>query len=197
MKKNFNSAEYWEKRYKSGRNSGGGSYGDNCTYKASIINQFLEENNISSAIELGCGDGNQLSHIDYKKYYGYDVSETVVNLCKEKFANSQQFKFTNKINDLPSKAELSLSLDVIYHLIEDEVYEEYLKQLFDRSSEYVIIFSSNFIDKKSSEHVKHREFVIDIEKRIPNFFLYKTIETPKSIHSSANFYFFKKGDKNV
>ena len=38
------------------------------------------------------------------------------------------------------RAELALSLDVIYHLVEDTVYESYMGQLFDSATKYVIVY---------------------------------------------------------
>lgn len=35
------------------------------------------------------------------------------------------------------QAELALSLDVIYHLNEDEIYEEYMQQLFKAGIRYI------------------------------------------------------------
>lgn len=188
----FNSSKYWENRYNSGGNSGCGSYNSNCDYKASVINRFLEQNKITSSIELGCGDGNQLSHINYKRYYGFDVSETAVKICKDKFEHEKEFNFTSNLEDLPLKSELVLSLDVIYHLVEDGVYEKYIKDLFSKSSKYVIIFSTNYENNKTSSHVKHREILPYIKKQISDFDLFETLQTPNEIRTSANFYFFKK-----
>jgi len=46
----FDSDEYWESRYKSGENSGAGSYGRLAKFKAKIINNFVSNNNINFAI---------------------------------------------------------------------------------------------------------------------------------------------------
>lgn len=45
-------------------------------------------------------------------------------------------------------ADLSLSLDVIYHLVEDEVFETYINTLFKSARRYVIIYSSNSDDNE-------------------------------------------------
>ena len=53
-----------------------------------------------------------------------------------------------------------LSLDVIYQLVEDEVFERHMRQLFSASHRFVIIYSSNFAQPPDSAepHVEHREF---------------------------------------
>ena len=55
------SAQYWETRYRTGGDSGAGSYGRLAKFKAESINGFVRENGIHSVIEWGCGDGSQLS----------------------------------------------------------------------------------------------------------------------------------------
>ena len=40
--------------------------------------------------------------------------------------------------------ELSLSLDVIYHILDDNEYKKYMEDLFKFSNKYVIIYSNNY-----------------------------------------------------
>lgn len=48
-------------------------------------------------------------------------------------------------------------MDVIYHLIEDEVFENYMYNLFMNSERYVCIYSSNY-DLDIGLHQKNRNF---------------------------------------
>ena len=65
-------------------------------------------------------------------------------------------------------ADLVLSLDVIYHLIEDDIFERYVNDLFAAARRNVIIYSSNSDDNRGYEgtHVKHRKFTDWIEQNI-------------------------------
>jgi hypothetical protein len=49
-------------------------------------------------------------------------------------------------------------MDVIYHLIEDEVYEQYMDNLLDVGAEYLIIYSPDFNNDNFAPHVKARKF---------------------------------------
>ena len=80
------SARYWARRYAAGGTSGEGSYGDLAAFKAEIMNEFVAANHISSVIEFGCGDGNQLALMRYPCYAGFDVSHQAVSLCLKRFA---------------------------------------------------------------------------------------------------------------
>ena len=133
-------------------------------------------------------------------YLGFDVSETAINICKNKFQNDETKEFRLTSSFSAEKAELTLSLDVIYHLIEDSVFENYMKMLFNASLKFVIIYSSNKTDYQSVQHVKHRKFTnwIDANKKdwsllqfIPN--KYPAIDNNNNKTTSfADFYIFKK-----
>lgn len=155
------SAKYWNERYVNGGNSGAGSYNRLAEFKAQIINEFVKSNHVKTVIEWGCGDGNQLSLSNYPNYIGYDVSPQAIKMCKKIFKNDSSKKFvcSKSLFFKPQKAELSLSLDVLYHLIEDDVFNKYMKQLFSSSKKYVIIYSCNDTDHLTEAiHVKHRKF---------------------------------------
>ena len=161
----FNSSDYWENRYTENGNSGPGSYGDLADFKAKVLNDFVELNNIEKVIELGCGDGNQLSKSDYPSYIGLDISNKAINHCRKIFGrdNTKTFYNYSQSNQTVFKGDLLLSLDVIFHLVEEEVFVDYMNKLFDFSTRYVIIYSSNF-DEHITSHVLCRKFTDWVEK---------------------------------
>ena len=191
------SEKYWEDRYKDNKSSGAGSYGSNAKFKSKIINNFVKKNKIKTVLELGCGDGNQLSLANYPNYVGIDVSETIINKCKKDFSKEKSKTFYtlidfDKVKD-KNFFDLSLSLDVIYHLVEDSVFDLHMKTLF-YSSKYVIIFSTNFNDYfYAKQHVKNRKFTDWIDKNISNYDLIEIIRN-ENILSKVDFYLYKKID---
>jgi cyclopropane fatty-acyl-phospholipid synthase-like methyltransferase len=174
------SEEYWEERYTSGGNSGAGSYGKFSLFKAEIINDFIKNNKIKTVLEFGCGDGNQLSLLNTENYIGLDVSKTVIQKCIKKFNKDEHKSFfiyepycfldKNKI----FFCDLTLSLDVLFHLIEQDIFEKYLTDLFSSSKKYVIIYSSNY-NSSQTGHEKRRNFTDWIEKNAKNFKLIEKI----------------------
>ena len=161
----------------------------------------MHNNSIELVIEWGMGDGNQLSLAKYREYIGFDVSITAVNLCKKKFINylTKNFIWSGKKgfkNNI--KGDLAMSLDVIYHLIEDDVFNSYMNQLFDSSKKYVIIYSCNF-EKVLAVHVRCRKFSDWIEKNKKDWKLIKYIKNKfpyskenKTHTSFSDFYIYEK-----
>jgi hypothetical protein len=191
------SSDYWETRYANGCCSGGGSYGKLAIYKANIINSFVKKYSIQSVIELGCGDGNQLSYYVFSRYIGIDVSETAITLCKNKFKEDKTKEFhlySHFFNEMEKqKAELSLSIDVLYHLVEEEVFSSYINNLFRCSDKFVIIYSTNFSKKQDAKHHVDREIVSYIEKTIVDFKLIEQIENHyKGPETMSDFFIYKK-----
>jgi len=191
---------YWEKRYASGGDSGAGSYGKFAAFKAEVINEFVREHDISSVIEYGCGDGNQLKLLTFPRYTGFDVSPTAVAQCRAMFARDTAKDFKLASEYVGETAELSLSLDVIYHLVDDDIFNNYMMRLFASASRFVIIYSDNGenIPKVEMPHVRHRQFTRWIEnhisgwnflKKIPNKYPYKGNYTKGSF---ADFYIYEK-----
>lgn len=168
--KHLNSADYWESRYRKGRNSGSGSYNRLAKFKADVLNRFVTEHGIRTVIEFGSGDGSQLRLAEYPAYIGVDVSRTAIEGTNKLFADDPSKIFVHIDNlDSAQRADLSLSLDVVYHLIEDAVFDRYMARLFDAADHFVIIYSSNSERPADSAHVRHRRFTDWIEHKRKDF----------------------------
>jgi len=98
-----------------------------------------------------------------------------------------------------------MSLDVIYHLTEDETYVAYLQTLFSTSRNLVLIYSTDFEDTKSKGHVRHRKFSKYVANNFAHFNLIlqeKNQFRPRRFQaksasletSAADFFLFKRLD---
>jgi hypothetical protein len=207
-KKFFNVQDYWQERYEKGGNSGAGSYNRLAKFKAKILNDFIKKNHVETAIELGCGDGSQLGSVSYPNYIGFDISEKAVDLCRDKYArynNKHFFAYSGEtLNVNKFNADLTVSLDVIYHLSNDVVYDNYLINLFSLSKKYVVIYS-NYNElyfegvNEQAEYVRFRNLLIDIKSKFPDWGLIQAIpnqypfnQTLSSNTSFADFFIFEK-----
>jgi len=195
------SPSYWEERYRQGGNSGVGSYGRLAHFKAVTINRFVAEQAVTSVVEFGCGDGAQLALADYPRYTGFDVSPGAIALCRRKFASDP----TKEFHDLSGtqcdtvKADMAMSLDVIYHLVEDANYDLYMQRLARAGERFLCIYSSNVALPGHVPHIRHRRFTDWLEAHAPEWKLTQKIRNAYP-HDPANpdetswadFYFFAR-----
>ena len=151
---------YWKIRYELALNSGEGSYGKPAMLKAEFINNFISANRITTVMEFGCGDGNQLTLAHYPSYIGYDISQHAIMRCKEIFKNDNSKVFKTAVEYNGEQAECVLSLDVLYHLIEADTWTNYIRTIFNAAQKYVIIYSTDTDRQRLLQvgHVKHRNF---------------------------------------
>jgi len=195
------SARFWDTLYREGGTSGPGSYGRLARFKAEILNDFVQKNGIQTVIEFGCGDGAQLLLARYPKYVGVDVARGSIERCSALFATdaTKRFYLFSKLPQDIGTFDLALSLDVIYHLVEDAVFESYMKRLLDSSHRHVAIYASNYDATTPATHVRHRKFTTWIEKNapewqkaafIPNRFPFDPKKPDETSH--ADFYFFAR-----
>lgn len=207
--RNFSSQNYWEKRYRRGGNSGAGSYGQLAQFKADELNKFAKKHGIKTVLEMGCGDGNQLKLFKFHHYIGLDVSMTSIKRCVELFSTDKDksfFLYNPECfvdNQHIFSADMTMSLDVIYHLVEDDIFEKYMRDLFAMSKNYVIIYSSDLEDHALSraQHVRHRRFTKWVEENIEGWELEGRIKNKHGLKSNqieesfADFYIYKKAKR--
>ena len=150
-------------------------------------------------IEFGCGDGNQASLGRYPRYIGFDISPDAIALCRSRFVEDQTKLFKLVDEYAGEKAELVLSLDVIYHLVEDETYINYMQRLFASAQRFVAIYSTNEEQlTNESVHIRHRRFTDWIAKNALDWQLIEHVPNPHTYRSNlesrsaAEFFIFEK-----
>ncbi|QNK00710.1 hypothetical protein [Dyella telluris] len=194
------SEDYWIERYRDGGNSGAGSYNRLAEFKAEVLNDFVATYHIQDVIEFGCGDGNQLTLANYPAYLGLDVSPHAIAGCKSRFDGDASKSFSLVHDYAGQMAQLAMSLDVIYHLTEDEVFATYMRTLFGAARDYVVIYSSDKDEPHTpSAHVRHRQFSHWVRTHAPGWRLLRHIPNrypyagDNDTGSLADFYIYGRG----
>ena len=97
-----------------------------------------------------------------------------------------------------------MSLNVIYHLVENDIFEDYMTQLFTLATQYVIIYASNKDESTADSHVRHRCFTDWVETHKPDFRLMNVIKNKYPFNwkhpndtSFADFYIFQLEKKQT
>ena len=198
----FSSATYWDTRYRMGGTSGAGSAGHLARYKAGVLNGLIAANGIASMIDLGCGDASQLALLrPPPDYIGMDVSPAALALCA---ARNPSLRFVAPEHlAMVRPAELTASLDVLYHLVEDDVFDRAIRTLFGWSTRFVAIYASNADAGFTSPHVRHRRFTDRVAADWPDWRLRAHLPNPWPYHparpddtSFSDFYIYGKTDED-
>lgn len=193
----FDPSSYWEKRYAEGGDSGVGSYGEYAEYKASVVNEFVRTHDVESVIEFGCGDGNQVSLAEYPAYTGLEVSRSALESCERRFADDDTKSFLlydphHFDNEGALRADLVLSLEVLFHVVDEATFEKALADIFEASNRYVILFSSNRDDPEpDTVHVRHRPVTEYVAESFPAFELVDARENEYDARVS-DFYLYER-----
>jgi hypothetical protein len=99
--------------------------------------------------------------------------------CRQVFENNEKEEFRLMKEFSGGTAQLRLSLDVIYYLIEDEIFDSYMEILFNSSERLVIIYSSNTDTNPRGQvdHVKNRNFTkwVEANKMKEKGFIWTTL----------------------
>ncbi len=164
------SAAYWQSRYRAGGGSGAGSVGRLLAWKAAVINGFVARNDIRDLLDLGCGDGALAQHIEVACYRGTDVAADALARTAAARDGMQATRLIPwDAMDQEKPADLALSFDVIFHLVEDQAYGQYIRRLLGAARRFVLIYASNVERAWPAPHVRHRRFTETVPRVDPTW----------------------------
>ena len=105
--------------------SGSGSINPNTEIYIKNIIEFIRDNNVSSVVDLGCGDfrimGRVLNNVK-TTYVGLDIVKALIEFNNKQFGNHRiHFQHTNIIEDALPPGDLVLVRQVLQHLSNSEI----------------------------------------------------------------------------
>ena len=189
------SARFWELHYRARGTSGPGSRGNAAQFKAAETNRIVKANEVQSVVEFGCGDGYQLGLLSVPRYVGLDISPRALSWCIERYRADRTKTFLRYDptcwNDRLRlvHADLALSMDVILHLVESEVFEKYMSDLFAAADRLVLIYSSNE-QRYENRFTRHRRFTDWVSLNEPQWHLTERVNNPEG--GGAQFYLYRR-----
>ena len=192
------SAAYWESRYAAGGASGLGSTGPQAAWKADVVNRWVRELGVTSVVDLGCGDGQQLALAEYPRYLGIDASGTAVRRCMARFADDRTKSFLRlapgEFADPAGwlRADLALSMEVLFHLVEREVFEDHLRLLFSSARRWVVICSNDTDGGERVAHERHRSFTPWVAEHEPGWELRERLDPPDGVDLMSSLHLYEK-----
>ena len=107
------------------------------------INDFMESHEITSVVDLGCGDFNVGKRFLVDKYIGVDVCEPLIEYNRKEYSNEHiSFVNANGVEEKLPSADLLIIKEVLQHLTLDEI-KSLLSNNFSQYK-YIIVADSRF-----------------------------------------------------
>jgi SAM-dependent methyltransferase len=187
------SPRFWDVHYRASGASGHGSRGDSAAFKAAVTNRVVTTNAIQSVVEFGCGDGYQLGLLSIPRYIGLDVSPRALGRCIQQYGPDFSKSFLRydpscwRDNLRLVHADMALSMDVVSHLAEDDVFEKYMTDLFAAGDRFVLIYSTND-PWRENRFTRHRRFTDWVSYHAPDWRLRQQTNNPDG--SGVGFYLY-------
>lgn len=190
------SKDYWEKWHKKNLKLQDFEINSQLENKIKYLNSWIDQYNIDSIIDFGCGTSPYIENLKCKNYLGVDVSETAIKVCQNKFKNDPSKRFNLMNKRIEEKSIMTVSLDVVYYLVEDNVFNQYMLNLFNSSNRFVIIYSTNYNHyNELIPYIKHRQITDWVKKHKKEFAMINHIkkadEGAFSEHSTELFLYEK------
>jgi hypothetical protein len=148
-------SNYW------GTGSGTGSSPEATAEYRRFIEHFMKDHSVRSVVDLGCGDWQFSSLIDWAgiRYRGFDAANSVVLANRERYAKENiSFETLSDYKSLPN-ADLLLVKDVLQHLSNLEV-AKIIEEVFPK---YALVLVTNCVPPISSTFHRAGLFNRDIE----------------------------------
>jgi trans-aconitate methyltransferase len=177
--------DYWRNRHRRRRGTwqavGSGSVGHLAEWKVDLVNTLVCENGARSLLDLGCGDGRVSEGFEVETYLGLDPSPVAVAEARKRVGDRtgwsvQEYEPAAIMGQTPP-ADVSVSLDVVFHLIDDRLYFAYLTHLFHCTRMAVGIYSTNW-DGPAHAHMRHRNVEQDVADWFPGWYLDESVAPP-------------------
>ncbi len=123
------------------------------------------------------------------------MAPSAIQRCRDLFASDPTRCFLvydpYRFDPAGLKAELGLSLEVLFHLTEDALYQRYLQHLFGTATRWVVIFAPDEPDQTGGQfpHLRPRQFSRDIPA---GWTLQRHDSNPHRDISMSDFFVFEK-----
>lgn len=157
-----------------GQGSGGGSSIEITTGYRIFLQEFIDEHEIKSVVDYGCGDWQFSKLINWSSdpdrvYLGIDCVQAVVDKCNTKFGNDKtKFICSNTLEGV-EKSDLLIIKDVLIHWPNQEIIK-FIKQLNSSKKFKYTLITVQCNQEKLNEDIQFGEFHnLDLNKPPFNF----------------------------
>ncbi len=187
----------WNVHYRLGGSSGLGSVGLSRSWKWSVIGKHVAR--VDEVVDVGCGDLSFWEGRDCLHYVGIDSSSYII---KKDRLNRPNWSFVESRGErsLAVSGRVVFCLDVLFHVLDDDVFELIIKNLCAYSSEWIFVhtwYKNRLGDKKSDGiYQVFRPLDLELFARLGFDCVAEEI-APQEVNPYGAMYVFKKRTKGT
>ncbi|MFC5282328.1 methyltransferase domain-containing protein [Pedobacter alpinus] len=143
--------QYWGKNEADPYFSGTGTHDDNTTKYISALKHFINENNIKSVFEIGCGDFSIMQQVLINadiNYTGADIVTELVQHLLQNFGNLKTnfIHFDAVSSEIYPDADLCVIRQVLQHLSNTDI-----QQILEKTKKYKYVIITEHVPLKPEE----------------------------------------------
>lgn len=187
--------EYWESRYRVGRNSGAGSVGDSRAWKWEAITKYLPQ--VKHVVDVGCGDLSFWEGRDCQDYTGIDISTTVI-------ANDKRLRprWTFIVASAEQRIEqlhkdCVFCFDLLFHIMDDNSFRAILDNVCYYSTNYIFIY--NWWRNPWAGGPRRKGFIAELSRQVYHLRIEQALSTLSLIirapYTDGKYQYFRSLDK--
>lgn len=135
------------------------------------LNSLLKNLNVSSILDLPCGDFNWMKKVDLSEitYKGADIVEEIVLKNQTQYAKDNEIQFIqlNLIDDPLPKSDIIINRDCLVHLSYEDIYYS-IKNIKTSGCKYLL--TTTFINHHFNEDITTGDWrTLNLQKKPFNF----------------------------
>lgn len=166
--------DYWFHRHRRGAGrrefeaDGRGSAGHLRAYKAAFVNAMARKYDCRTAIDLGCGSAWLYGLTSFDEYTGFDISPSAIwrAYLEHGCPKNAEFHIFDPERTELRRADVAVSLDVVYHITEEVDLWAYLAAMCEAARRLIVVYAADEDPVETDPpHIARRRFVPLIEKR--------------------------------
>lgn len=91
-------------------------------FRKKILKKFVKDKNLN-ILDIGCGPGNMIKYLNFKRYYGFDTDKKYIEYAKKKYKKCHFFCeiFSKSSIKKIGKIDTVILFGLLHHINNDEV----------------------------------------------------------------------------
>ncbi len=127
-----------------------------------LVRQYADFNiKSASMLDFGCGSGDFIVYFSdkVKNIVGYDISDEILKVARERCKNLSNVSFENDLSKVKGKFDIVLSITVLQHILDDDELKESLRKIGDLCNKGTIFLVLESVKSDNSANMQILDYL--------------------------------------